>query len=107
MKQTERIDFLPCPRFQTTSTQYRDISHAFAPITDIICSELCYSACMPSFLTSRQAAKLLGRTPKMAARRAKEAADQGDPNVIRIGQAWAAPEPWWVEHLKPKPRGRP
>lgn len=62
---------------------------------------------MPSYLTARQAAKLLGKTPRMAARRAQEAAEQGDPAVIRIGQAWAAPESWWREHLKPKPMGRP
>ena len=94
-------------RFQTPCTQTRDMSHAFVVTEPVIRSELCYSACMPSFLTSRQAALLLGTTARMAARRAKEAAEQGDPDVIRIGQAWAAPELWWREHLKPKPRGRP
>jgi hypothetical protein len=68
---------------------------------------LCYSGCMPAYLTARQAAKLLGRTPHMAARRAKEAAERGDPEVIKVGGSWAAPEAWWREHLKPKPMGRP
>jgi hypothetical protein len=43
----------------------------------------------------------------MAERRAKEAAEQGDPDVFRIGPSWVASELWWREHLKPKPRGRP
>ena len=68
---------------------------------------LCYSGCMPAYLTARQAAKLLGRTPSMASRRAKEAAERGDPAVIKVGRAWAAPEAWWREHVKPKPMGRP
>jgi len=62
---------------------------------------------MSPYLSARQAAKLLGRTPRMAARRAKEAAEQGDANVFRIGRAWVAAESWWREHLKPKPMGRP
>ena len=62
---------------------------------------------MLPYLSARQAAKLLGRTPRMAARRAKEAAEQGDPNVFRLGRTWLAPESWWREHLKPKPMGRP
>lgn len=68
---------------------------------------LCYSSIMLPYLSARQAAQLLGRTPRMAARRAKEAADQGDPNVIRVGRTWIAPEAWWREHVKPKPIGRP
>jgi len=62
---------------------------------------------MPSFLTARQAAHLLGKAERTASRRAREAAQQGDPQVIRIGQAWAAPEAWWRAHLVPRPRGRP
>ncbi|HEX8036553.1 MAG TPA: hypothetical protein VF510_22035 [Ktedonobacterales bacterium] len=66
-----------------------------------------YTKTMPSFLTARQAAKLLGKAERTASRRAREAAQQGDPQVIRIGQAWAAPEAWWREHLVPRQRGRP
>ena len=62
---------------------------------------------MPSYLTARQAAKLLGSTPRTASRRAKEAAEKGDPTVIRLGRAWGAPESWWREQLKPKPMGPP
>jgi hypothetical protein len=62
---------------------------------------------MLSYLSARQAAKLLGRTSRMATRRAKEAAEQGDPSVIKIGGTWIAPESWWREHLQPKPMGRP
>ena len=62
---------------------------------------------MPPYLTARQAAKLLGRTHSMAARRAKEAAERGDPEVFKVGGTWAAPESWWREHVKPKPMGRP
>jgi hypothetical protein len=40
---------------------------------------------MLPYLSARQAAKLLGRTPRMAARRAKEAAEHGDPAVFRVG----------------------
>ena len=43
----------------------------------------------------------------MATRRAKEAAEQGDPSVIKLGGSWIAPESWWREHLQPKPMGRP
>ncbi len=91
-------------------TDQRDSATFFAAEREILgrsASELCYSGRMPPFLTSRQAAKLLGKTSRMAERRAKEAAEQGDPDVIRIGPSWAAPESWWREHLKPKPRGRP
>ena len=77
------------------------------PHSDAIASALCYSGIMLPYLSARQAAKLLGRTPRMAARRAKEAAEQGDPNVFRLGRTWLAPESWWREHLKPKPMGRP
>jgi hypothetical protein len=62
---------------------------------------------MLPYLSARQAAILLGRTPRMAARRAKEAAEHGDPNVFRVGRTWVAPESWWREHVKPKPLGRP
>jgi hypothetical protein len=62
---------------------------------------------MPSLLTAREAAKLLGRSERMAQRRAKEAASRGDGEVVRIGQSWVAAEAWWREHLKPRPRGRP
>jgi hypothetical protein len=48
---------------------------------------------MPSFLTSQQAATLLGRTSRMAERRAKGAAEQGDPEVIKIGHSWDALTP--------------
>jgi hypothetical protein len=70
-------------------------------------SVVVYSGCMPSYLTARQAAKLLGSAPRTASRRAKEAAERGDPMVIRLGRAWGAPESWWREHLKPKPMGHP
>lgn len=66
-----------------------------------------YSGYMPSYLTARQAAKLLSRTPSIAARRAKEAAKRGDPAVIKVERAWAAPESWWREHVELKPMGRP
>lgn len=62
---------------------------------------------MPAYLTARQAAQLLGSSPATAQRRAREAAERGDPQVMRIGKAWAAPEAWWREHLQPKPMGRP
>lgn len=61
----------------------------------------------PPYLTAREAARLLGQTERMAQRRAQEAFERGDTDVVRIGQAWAATEAWWREHLKPKPRGRP
>lgn len=62
---------------------------------------------MPSYLTAQQAAKVLGKAARTASRRAREAFEAGDPDVIRVGQAWAAPEVWWREHLRPKPLGRP
>ena len=62
---------------------------------------------MPSYLTAQQAAKVLGKAARTASRRAREAFEAGDPVVIRVGQAWAAPEDWWREHLRPKPLGRP
>jgi hypothetical protein len=62
---------------------------------------------MSSFLTSQQAARLLGKGASTATRRAREAFEAGDPEVLRVGKAWAAPEAWWREHLRTKPLGRP
>lgn len=62
---------------------------------------------MSVLLTALQAAQLLGKAPRTASRRAREAYAAGDPEVIRIGQAWAAPEDWWRTHLEARPRGRP
>lgn len=62
---------------------------------------------MLPYLTAQQAAHLLGATARMAQRRAREAAERGDPEVLRVGRYWVAPEAWWREHLKPKPLGRP
>ena len=62
---------------------------------------------LPHHLSARHAARPLGRTPRMAARWAKEAADHGDPTVLRVGWTWIAPKSRWREHVKPKPMGRP
>jgi len=62
---------------------------------------------MPSLLTARDAAKLLGVSERTAQRRAQEAAKRGDEGVTRYGNYWAADEAWWREHLKPKRPGRP
>lgn len=69
--------------------------------------DLCYYGRMPSYLTSQQAARLLGKGARTASRRAREAFEAGDPEVLRVGKAWAAPETWWREHLRAKPLGRP
>jgi hypothetical protein len=62
---------------------------------------------MPSLLTARDAAKLLGVSERTAQRRAQEAARRGDEGVTRYGNYWAATEAWWREQLKRKPAGRP
>jgi tetratricopeptide (TPR) repeat protein len=58
-------------------------------------------------LTGKQAARLLGASPRTAQRRAQEAAARGDRQVRRIGYYWVAPKSWWRSHLAPKPMGRP
>lgn len=62
---------------------------------------------MSALLTARQAAKLFGVVPRTAQRRAQEAALRGDPEVVRIGQAWTATEAWWRAQLQPRSTGRP
>lgn len=77
----------------------------YAPL--LVVSHVWYTGGMTPYLTARQAAKVLGKAVRTASRRALEAAQQGDPQVLRIGHAWAAPEAWWREQLTPRRRGRP
>lgn len=58
-------------------------------------------------VSGAEAARLLGKHPRTASRRATEAEKTGDRSVSRVGGVWVAPLSWWARVLKPKPMGRP